>query len=95
MTTPAEAVDFGLACVPRERRIEGLVLFLPVISAATSFGLLGTTISSLAACAMYLSFLLFLGKDEILLPEAVEELAEQNSQKGGEGGGIHGSAIRG
>jgi two-component system sensor histidine kinase HydH len=40
-----------------------LVLFLPVISAATSFGLLGTTLSSLAACAMYLSFLLFLGPD--------------------------------
>jgi signal transduction histidine kinase len=40
-----------------------LVLFLPVISAATSFGLIGTTISSLAACAMYLSFLFFLGPD--------------------------------
>jgi two-component system sensor histidine kinase HydH len=41
-----------------------LVLFLPVISAATSFGLLGTTLSSLAACGMYLSFLLFLGPDQ-------------------------------
>jgi two-component system, NtrC family, sensor histidine kinase HydH len=41
-----------------------LVLFLPVISAATSFGLLGTTLSSLAACAMYLSFLLFLAPDQ-------------------------------
>jgi two-component system, NtrC family, sensor histidine kinase HydH len=51
-----------------------LVLFLPVISAATSFGLVGTTVSSLAACTLYLSFLLFLAKDEILLPEAVEEL---------------------
>jgi len=40
-----------------------LVLFLPVISAATSFGLIGTAISTLAACAMYLSFLLFLGPD--------------------------------
>lgn len=40
-----------------------LVLFLPVISAATSFGLLGTVISSLAACAMYLSFLFFLGPE--------------------------------
>jgi hypothetical protein len=41
-----------------------LVLFLPVISAATSFGLVGTTVSSLAACAMYLSFLLFLKPDQ-------------------------------
>lgn len=40
-----------------------LVLFLPVISAATSFGLVGTTVSSLAACALYLSFLLFLGPE--------------------------------
>jgi signal transduction histidine kinase len=43
-----------------------LVLFLPVISAATSFGLVGTTLSSLAACAMYLSFLFFLGPDEVI-----------------------------
>jgi signal transduction histidine kinase len=43
-----------------------LVLFLPVISAATSFGLLGTTLSSLTACAMYLSFLLFLGPDQVI-----------------------------
>ncbi|MCU1336240.1 MAG: signal transduction histidine kinase, nitrogen specific, NtrB [Bryobacterales bacterium] len=41
-----------------------LVLFLPVISAATSFGLLGSTLSSVAASAMYLSFLLFLGPDQ-------------------------------
>jgi signal transduction histidine kinase len=41
-----------------------LVLFLPVISAATSLGLLGTTLSTLAACAMYLSFLFFLGPDQ-------------------------------
>jgi two-component system, NtrC family, sensor histidine kinase HydH len=40
-----------------------LVLFLPVISAATSFGLVGTTVSSLAACALYLSFLFFLGPE--------------------------------
>ena len=29
-TTPAEAVDAGIGYVPRERRVEGLVLFLPV-----------------------------------------------------------------
>jgi signal transduction histidine kinase len=41
-----------------------LVLFLPVISAATSFGLLGTAVSSLAACGLYLSFLFFLGPNQ-------------------------------
>jgi signal transduction histidine kinase len=51
-----------------------LVLFLPVISAATSFGLLGTAISSLAACAVYLSFLFFLGQDEYIPPDQVREL---------------------
>ena len=43
-----------------------LVLFLPVISAATSFGLVGTTVSSLAACVLYLSFLFFLGPDYVI-----------------------------
>lgn len=51
-----------------------LVLFLPVISAATSFGLLGTTLSSLAACGLYLSFLLFLGPDEYIPPDQMDEL---------------------
>jgi len=41
-----------------------LVLFLPVISAATSFGLIGTAVSSLAACGLYLSFLYFLGPNQ-------------------------------
>ena len=30
LTTPAEAADLGIGYVPRERRVEGLVLFLPV-----------------------------------------------------------------
>lgn len=34
-----------------------LVLFLPVISAATHFGLPGTALATLAACGVYLSFL--------------------------------------
>ena len=51
-----------------------LVLLLPVISAATSFELLGTTISSLVACGVYLFFLLFLKKDEYLPPDAEKEL---------------------
>ena len=37
-----------------------LILFLPVITGATNFGLLGTAITSLGACAVYLSFLVFL-----------------------------------
>ncbi len=51
-----------------------LVLFLPVISAATSFGLLGTGLCSLAACGLYLSFLLFLGPDEYIPPDQMDEL---------------------
>lgn len=41
-----------------------LVLFLPVISAATAFGLLGTAVCCFAACGLYLSFLLFLGPNQ-------------------------------
>ena len=33
--TPAEAVDFGIGYIPRERRVEGLVLFLPVAANIT------------------------------------------------------------
>lgn len=51
-----------------------LVLFLPVITAATSFGLLGTTVTSLASCAMYLSFLLFLAPNQEIAPEDRGEL---------------------
>ena len=34
-TTPAEAVDAGMGYIPRERRVEGLVLFLPVAANIT------------------------------------------------------------
>jgi ribose transport system ATP-binding protein len=34
-TTPAEAVDAGMGYIPRERRVEGLVLFLPVAANMT------------------------------------------------------------
>jgi ribose transport system ATP-binding protein len=34
-TTPADAVDAGMGYVPRERRVEGLVLFLPVAANIT------------------------------------------------------------
>jgi signal transduction histidine kinase len=51
-----------------------LVLFLPVISAATSFGLLGTSVATLAACGVYLSFLAFLESRNQFLPE--DQIAE-------------------
>lgn len=35
LKTPAEAVDLGVGYIPRERRVEGLVLFLPVASNIT------------------------------------------------------------
>lgn len=35
LNTPAEAVDIGIGYVPRERRVEGLVLFLPVAANIT------------------------------------------------------------
>lgn len=48
-------------------------LFLfPVISASTSFGLLGTLISIILACAAYLSFLLFLAPDQYIPKEDMQ-----------------------
>ncbi|MFO1141607.1 MAG: sugar ABC transporter ATP-binding protein [Amaricoccus sp.] len=41
--TPAEAVDAGIGCIPRERRVEGLVLFLPVAANMTLASLAGLT----------------------------------------------------
>jgi len=35
LNTPAEAVDVGIGYIPRERRVEGLVLFLPVAANIT------------------------------------------------------------
>ncbi len=35
LTSPAEAVDLGVGYIPRERRVEGLVLFLPVAANIT------------------------------------------------------------
>jgi ribose transport system ATP-binding protein len=35
LTTPAEAVDLGIGYIPRDRRVEGLVLFLPVAANIT------------------------------------------------------------
>ena len=35
LSTPAQAVDIGIGYIPRERRVEGLVLFLPVAANIT------------------------------------------------------------
>ena len=50
------------------------VLLLPVISAATTMGLLGAMIESVIACGAYLSFILFIPPDKELGPEAISEL---------------------
>jgi ribose transport system ATP-binding protein len=43
LTTPAEAVDFGIGYIPRDRRVEGLVLFLPVAANITLADLVSLT----------------------------------------------------
>jgi ribose transport system ATP-binding protein len=47
LTTPAEAVDLGIGYVPRERRVEGLVLFLPVAANITLADLSSLTLHGL------------------------------------------------
>ncbi len=49
------------------------ILLFPVISAATSFGLMGTVISILVACAVYMSFLLLLGPQRYIDPDQTKE----------------------
>jgi signal transduction histidine kinase len=51
-----------------------LILLLPVISAATNFGFLGTSIVTVAACGVYLSFLVFIGENEYIPEDQVREL---------------------
>lgn len=51
-----------------------LILLLPVISGATSFGLAGTAAVSLAACAVYVSFLVFLREDQFIPEDQMLEL---------------------
>jgi signal transduction histidine kinase len=51
-----------------------LILLLPVITGATHFGLLGTAVISLLACAEYLSFLVFLQEDQYIPPQGAREL---------------------
>ena len=50
LSTPADAVELGVGCIPRERRVEGLVLFLSVsanitladLAQLTRYGLIDT-----------------------------------------------------
>ena len=51
------------------------VLFLPVISAATTLNLIGTVVASVLASGTYLSFLYFLAPDQFLPPSEYPELA--------------------
>ena len=49
------------------------ILLFPVISAATAFGLVGTVISILLACSVYMSFLLLLGPERYIDPDQTKE----------------------
>jgi two-component system, NtrC family, sensor histidine kinase HydH len=51
-----------------------VVLFLPVMSAGTNFGLLGAALGSLAAAAVYLSFWLLLPLDQYVPPDQIPEI---------------------
>ncbi len=51
-----------------------LILLLPVISGATAFGLWGTGATALLACAVYLSFLVFVGEDQFIPDDQQLEL---------------------
>jgi two-component system, NtrC family, sensor histidine kinase HydH len=51
-----------------------LLLLLPVITGPANFGLLGTAITSLAASAVYLSFLVFLRADQFIPEDQIPEL---------------------
>lgn len=51
-----------------------LILLLPVISAATNFGLAGAALVSLVACTEYVSFLFFLTEDQYIPADEVREL---------------------
>ena len=51
-----------------------LVLYLPVISAATNFGLLGAAAGAATAIGAYLSFWLFLAPDQYIPPDQIREV---------------------
>lgn len=51
-----------------------LILLLPVISGATAYGRVGTTLVTLAACGVYLSFLFFLTDNQYIPEDQQREL---------------------
>jgi two-component system, NtrC family, sensor histidine kinase HydH len=51
-----------------------IILLLPVITAATSFGLPGMALTCVLACVEYLSFLAFLREDQYIEPDQIREL---------------------
>jgi signal transduction histidine kinase len=51
-----------------------IILLLPVVTAATSFGLPGMALTCVLACVEYLSFLAFLREDQYLEPDQIREL---------------------
>ncbi len=70
-------IGFTAGDPPFKRGIESSyfwMLLLPVISAATTLGLVGTVIATLLACAAFLSFLLFLLPNLEIIPEQLAEL---------------------
>ena len=50
------------------------IMVLPVISAATSLGLIGLIVATVLACGAYLSFLLFLSPDQFIPRDQMEVL---------------------
>jgi two-component system sensor histidine kinase HydH len=51
-----------------------LIFLLPVVSAASTFGLAGTLLTALAGSATYCSFLLWVWQERELTPEGIREL---------------------
>jgi signal transduction histidine kinase len=51
-----------------------LLLYLPVMSATTNFGLWGAAAGALGAGVVYLSFILFLSPDEVIEPDQIREV---------------------
>jgi hypothetical protein len=85
LTTPAGAIlSFAfklLLCVVLLGWTDGIassyywLLLLPVISAATTFGILGTFIAAVAACGAYLVFWLLVPPKFFIPPDQQRELA--------------------
>jgi two-component system sensor histidine kinase HydH len=51
------------------------IMLLPVMSAATSMGLMGAVAATVLACGAYLSFLIYLKPDQYIPPDQLPEIA--------------------